>query len=220
MLSRDIFLLQRFLDDKQYKQSIWVPRNNAKYILLSFKFCIYFAWHQGQWGSKPGGVVKLRNETARELLNTIIHYHFGQTLNGESLKEIGRPPSFTSAWFSQTMTLNDIFKPLGIECVSSFSVSGVTFFHAMRSRLFSSFIVLGTSSLYVVSSMILQIFSMGLRSGEFAGQPSLAIKFGKSFWDHVWVAFEVWAGAPSCTNVMSAKQLPFYRAICHLTPWC
>ena len=106
MLSRDIFLLQRFLDDNQYKQSIWVPRNNAKYILLSFKFCIYFAWHQGQWGSKPGGVVKLRNATARELLNSIIHYHFGQTLNGESLKEIGRPPSFTSAWFSQTMTLN------------------------------------------------------------------------------------------------------------------
>ena len=51
-------------------------------------------------------MVKLRNATARELLNSIIHYHFGQTLNGESLKEIGRPPSFTSAWFSQTMTLN------------------------------------------------------------------------------------------------------------------
>ena len=54
---------------------------------------------------KTRGVVKLRNATARELLNSIIHYHFGQTLNGESLKEIGRPPSFTSAWFSQTMTL-------------------------------------------------------------------------------------------------------------------
>ena len=50
-------------------------------------------------------MVKLRNATARELLNSIIHYHFGQTLNGVSLKEIGRPPSFTSAWFSQTMTL-------------------------------------------------------------------------------------------------------------------
>ena len=50
-----------------------------------------------------------------------------------------------------------------------------------RSRLFSSFIVLGAGSLYVVLSMILQMFSMGLRSGEFAGQPSLAIKFGRFF---------------------------------------
>ena len=70
---------------------------------------------------------------------------------------------------------------LGIECASPFSMSRVTFFHAKRSRLFSFFIVLGDGSLYVVSSMILQMFSMGLRSGEFAGQPSLAIKFGKFF---------------------------------------
>ena len=56
-----------------------------------------------------------------------------------------------------------------------------TFFHAKRSRLFSSFIVLGAGSLYGVSSMILQMLSMGLRSGEFAGQPSLATKFANSF---------------------------------------
>ena len=58
--------------------------------------------------TRGGGVVKLRKATTGESLNTIIHYHFGQTLNGESLKEIGRPPSFTSARFSQTMTLNKI----------------------------------------------------------------------------------------------------------------
>ena len=54
---------------------------------------------------KTRGVVKLRNATAKELLNSIIHYHFGQTFNSESLKEISRPPSFTSALFSQTMPL-------------------------------------------------------------------------------------------------------------------
>ena len=53
---------------------------------------------------------KLRNATAGELLNSIIHYHFGQTLNGESLKKIGRPPSFTSAWFSQTVILKFVAK--------------------------------------------------------------------------------------------------------------
>ena len=56
-------------------------------------------------------------------------------------------------------------------------------------------IILWAGSLYVVSSMILQMFSMGLKSGEVACQPSLAIKFGK-FFCNVWVAFAVWAGAP------------------------
>ena len=51
------------------------------------------------------------------------------------------------------------------------------FFLAKRSRLFSAFVVLGAGSLYVVSSMILQMFSLGLRSREFAGQPSLANSF-------------------------------------------
>ena len=35
--------------------------------------------------------------------------------------------------------------------------------------------------MYVVSSVILQMFSMELRSGEVAGHPSLAIKFANSF---------------------------------------
>ena len=56
-------------------------------------------------------------------------------------------------------------------------------------------IILWAWSLYVVSSMILQMFSMGLKSGEVACQPSLAIKFGK-FFCNVWAAFAVWAGAP------------------------
>ena len=54
-------------------------------------------------------------------------------------------------------------------------------FSAKRSRLFSSFIVLGAGSLYVVSPMILKKLSVGLRSVEFAGQSSLPIKFGKFF---------------------------------------
>ena len=72
-------------------------------------------------------------------------------------------------------------KRLDIECMSSPNMSRVTYFHAKRSRLFSSFMGLGVGFLYVVSSMILQMFSMGLRSGEFAGHQSLAIKFGKLF---------------------------------------
>ena len=52
-----------------------------------------------------GGGVKLRKETSGESLNTIILNHFGQALKCESLKEIGRPPSFTSGWFSQTTVL-------------------------------------------------------------------------------------------------------------------
>lgn len=63
-------------------------------------------------------------------------------------------------------------KHLGIECGSSYSISRVTFFHAKRSGLFSSFIVLGARSLHVVSSMILHMFLMELWSGEIAGQPS------------------------------------------------
>ena len=104
-------------------------------------------------------------------------------------------------------------KRLGIECASSFSMSRVTFCHAKRSRLFSSFIVLGAGYLYVVSSIILQMFSMGLRSGEFADQPFSAIKFGKFFWHHVWVTFEVWAGAPSWTNVISFFELNNFLSI-------
>ena len=57
----------------------------------------------------------------------------------------------------------------------------VTFFHAKRSRLFSSFIVLGAGSLNVISLIILQMSSMGLRSRKFAGQPFFAIKFANSF---------------------------------------
>ena len=45
----------------------------------------------------------------------------------------------------------------------------------------SSLIVLGAGSLFVVSSMILQMFSMGLRSGEFAGQPSKLYSLANSF---------------------------------------
>ena len=73
------------------------------------------------------------------------------------------------------------FKGLGIEFASSFSVSRVTFFHAKCSPLSSFLIVLGAGSLYVFSSVVLQMFSMGLRSGEFTGLPSLAIKVGKFF---------------------------------------
>ena len=67
--------------------------------------------------------------------------------------------------------------------------------------------------------MILQMFSMGLRSGEFALQPSLVIKFGKFLCHHVWVAFEVWAGAPSWTNVISFFELNSFLSIGPPVTW-
>ena len=56
---------------------------------------------------------------------------------------------------------------------------------------FSPPIVLGIGSLYAASSMMLHRFSMGLRSGEFAGHSSFLIKFGRFFLHHCWVAFAV-----------------------------
>ena len=52
----------------------------------------------------------------------------------------------------------------------------LAFFRPNRSRLFSLSSVSGAESLYVVSSMILQVFSVGFRSGEFAGKSSMGIK--------------------------------------------
>jgi len=57
----------------------------------------------------------------------------------------------------------------GLEFASSISVLRVTFFHAKRCRPFNSFIALGAGSLYVFASIIHQMFSIGLRSGELAG---------------------------------------------------
>ena len=92
--------------------NIFYWASNSAYILRDVRV------DEGQ--NKGGGVVKLRKATTGELLNTIIHYHFGQTLNGKSFKEIGRPPSFTSAWFSLTMTL----KFYGLFCVIKLQFCG------------------------------------------------------------------------------------------------
>ena len=52
-----------------------------------------------------------------------------------------------------------------------------TFFHAKRSHCLSSFSILGTGSLYIVSSKTIQMVSRGVTSREFAGRSSFTIKF-------------------------------------------
>ena len=64
--------------------------------------------------------------------------------------------------------------------MSSQSISEGTFFQAKRlliSHCLSSFSVLGTASLYVVSSKIIQMLSREVTSRDFAGRSSFAIKF-------------------------------------------
>ena len=56
---------------------------------------------------------------------------------------------------------------------------------------FSLPIVLWIGSLYAASSMMLHRFSMGLRSGEFAGHSSFWLKYGRVSLHHYWVAFAV-----------------------------
>ena len=55
-------------------------------------------------------------------------------------------------------------------------MSKVTFFKAKRSHCLSSSNVLGTGSLYIVPSAIIQMVSRGFTSREFAGQSSFGIK--------------------------------------------
>ena len=55
-------------------------------------------------------------------------------------------------------------------------MSKVTFFQAKRSHCLSPSIVLGAEFLYVVSSTIIQMVSMGFTSHEFAGWSSFGIK--------------------------------------------
>ena len=105
------------------------------------------------------------------------------------------------------------FYQQAIECVGSLSVSWVTFFQANRGHFFSLSSVLGVESLYVISSIMLQLFSTGFRSGEFAGQSPLDIKFGKFLWHHVWVTFEVCAWAPSCTKVIAFLELNNFLSV-------
>ena len=64
--------------------------------------------------------------------------------------------------------------------MSSQSIFEGTFFQAKRlliSHCLSSFSVLGTASLYVVSSKIIQMLSREVTSRDFAGRSSFAIKF-------------------------------------------
>ena len=89
----------------------------------------------------------------------------------------------------------------GMERASSLRLASGMFRQACRNLDFSPPIVLGIGSLYAASSMMLHRFSMGLRSGEFAGHSSFWIKFGRFLLHHCCVAFAVWAGAPSWTKV-------------------
>ena len=105
------------------------------------------------------------------------------------------------------------FDQQAIECVGCLSVSWVAFFQANRGHFFSLSSVFGVESLYVISSIMLQLFSTGFRSGEFAGQSPLDIKFGKFLWHHVWVTFEVCACAPSCTKVIAFLELNNFLSV-------
>ena len=72
-------------------------------------------------------------------------------------------------------------KRLDIEGAGSFNESRVTFCYAKRNCLFSSFIILGAGYLYIVSSMILQVYILsGTEIRKFAGQPSF--KLGYKVW--------------------------------------
>ena len=77
---------------------------------------------------------------------------------------------------------------------------------------------LGEESLKTSLSMILQRFSTGLRSGELASHSVLATKFGRNLPHHAWVAFAVWAGAPSCMYkrhlLVRAEQFSLVYSFC------
>ena len=64
-----------------------------------------------------------------------------------------------------------------MERASSLSLASGMFRQACRNLDFSPPIVLGIGSLYAASSMMLHRFSIGLRSGEFAGHSPFWIKF-------------------------------------------
>ena len=59
-------------------------------------------------------------------------------------------------------------------------VSMFAFFQAKRTPCLSSSSVLGTGSLYVISSTIIQMVSRGFTSREFAGRSSFGIRFANS----------------------------------------
>ena len=78
-----------------------------------------------------------------------------------------------------------------MERASSLRLASGMFRQAFRNLDFSPPIVLGIGSLYAASSMMLHRFSMGLRSGEFAGHSSFWIKFGRFLLHYCCVTFAV-----------------------------
>ena len=78
-----------------------------------------------------------------------------------------------------------------MERASSLRLASGMFCQACRNIDFSPPIVLGIRSLYAPLSMMLHRFSMGLKSGEFAGHSSFWIKFGRFLLHHCCVAFTV-----------------------------
>ena len=100
----------------------------------------------------------------------------------------------------------------GMERAGSLRLASGMFRQACRNLDFSPPIVSGIGSLYATSSIMLHRFSMELRSGEFAGHSSFSMKFGRFFLHHCWVAFAVWAGAPSCTKVALLLFVKSFRS--------
>ena len=78
-----------------------------------------------------------------------------------------------------------------MERASSLRLASGLFRQACRNLDFSPPIVLGIGSPYAALSMMLHRFSMGLRSGEFAGHSSFWTKFGWFILHHCSVAFAV-----------------------------
>ena len=93
--------------------------------------------------------------------------------------------------------------------MSSKKVSEGTFFQANLSHCLDSSSVLGARSLYVVSSMIIQMVSRGFTSREFAGRQPFARKIPN----------------PSGTMAMSAYTPPFSlqgfpASVGHISSYC
>ncbi len=88
----------------------------------------------------------------------------------------------------------------GIEPIKFWSVPSGINFHALRSRRLRLFIVCGSGSAYTVVVIILQMFSIGDKSGEFGGQSIGEMNPAMFVFNHSIEVFEVCARAPSCWN--------------------
>ena len=86
-------------------------------------------------------------------------------------------------------------------------VSMFAFFQAKRTPCLSSSSVLGTGSLYVISSTIIQMVSRGFTSREFAGRSSFSIRFASS------------SDTTPAWSVQHLFSLQGFPNFCHISPY-